>query len=145
MNSLGPLQLALPKRKVLDLLGYPEAKSKPVVWAADSEVHLSWCYHSRGIAVGMIGEGNDQNIDTITPQFNRVSCKQPETYASAAYMRWFSRHTVKEIDRSVESSDTVVKGSVYRGIFFRFRNNRVSEIFSGATGMLMGMQGGRGC
>jgi hypothetical protein len=131
-ESLGQLRLELPADEVLELLGEPEARSKPAVWAADGEVHQEWRYPAKGISLGMTGEGNGRHISAITVT-EPCRLKTDRGIHIGSTREQVLEAYGKETDRSVENSETVVAGSVYGGIIFRFRNNRASEIFIGAA------------
>ncbi|MCF8383612.1 MAG: hypothetical protein K9G39_08495 [Chlorobium sp.] len=138
-ERLGPLRLGLPAGELLQVLGKPEEKSERNVWGADGAEHQSWRYVAQGIVLGMIAEGaaNKQQIDGITIS---VPCRFRTTRdigigsSREAVLEAYRKEIAQSSGDSAVgiSDDTVIAGSVYGGVVFTIKDNKVSGIFIGA-------------
>lgn len=138
-EQLGPLRLGLPAGEVLKALGKPDEKSERNVRAADGAEHQKWRYLAQGIVLDMIAEGADkeQQIDMITIS---VPCRFRTTRdiglgssrgeALEAYREEIAQSSGESAVGS--SDDTVIAGSVYGGVVFTIKHDKVSGIFIGA-------------
>ncbi len=138
-ERLGPLRLGLPAGQVLKALGKPYEKSECEVWAADGAEHQQWRYPAQGIVLGMIAEGagNVQQIDAITisaPCRFRTTRDMGIGSGRRAVLEAYRKEIAQPSGDSAVgiSNDAVIAGSVYGGVVFTIKDNKVTGVFIGA-------------
>ena len=136
-DAVGFLKYGLADTKVLNMLGEPEEKSKLKRMEYDGEKHQTWHYRAKGIQLGMIGAKNRQKIETIKID-GPCAFKTRRNIGLGSTKEEVLRVYKKEIDLSetnpaiYSAPSRIIAGTIYGGIFFEFKNNRVSSIFIGA-------------
>lgn len=138
-EQLGSLRLGLSADEVLQALGKPDEKSERNVWAADGAEHQEWRYVAQGMVLGMNAEGADnrQQIDAISIS---VPCRFRTTRdigigsSRGEVLEAYRKEIAQSSGDSAVgiSDDTVIAGSVYGGVVFTIKDNKVSSIFIGA-------------
>lgn len=133
-EKIGELTLGLSGKKLEKKLGKASNKSPFQVWGADGQKHQTWSYTKLGIKLDMIQTSkNDTEINTI-------SIKKPCLFKSIRKIGiGSSREAVmkayeKEIDREslAQNKNTIIAGTIYGGIMFDIKNDKVEMIFLGA-------------
>ncbi|HEV7780746.1 MAG TPA: hypothetical protein VGO58_05745 [Chitinophagaceae bacterium] len=134
LDMIDGLILGLVDSKTIEELGQPDSKSKAEEWDADGLIHQDWKYRSKGITLNMSGEKKDatQQIFSITittpsglKTSRNIGIGSDYKDVMAAYQ--------KEIDKEASIENMIVVGSVYGGIIFHFKNEKVEKIFIGAA------------
>lgn len=128
-ESIGPLRIDDTDTTVLKVLGEPEEKSGPTVWAADGNEHQSWQYPQRGLKIGMVRKNNGQVVDRIAVQ---SPCDWKTTRGIGIGSAEAEVRTTYRSEINPNSKD-LVAGSVYGGIIFRLSEGQVSYLFIGAA------------
>ncbi len=135
IESFGDLKLGQHHAEVTSILGAPGSKSNAMEWGADGLMHNNWIYKAKGIELGMSAEkGNEEKTRTIFSMTATAPCAYKtkagmgigSSYAEvqAAYKR--------DIDPEATDKTQITVGSVYGGIIFSFKNDKVEKIFIGA-------------
>lgn len=117
----------------INMLGEAGEKSEPVVWDADGEVHQTWHYKSKGIELDMIGEAGNQSINMITlskPCSFKTSKGIGIGSSKSEVLNAYGDYADPEWNKE---PDTLVLGTVYGGIIMGFKNDKVCDIFIGAS------------
>lgn len=136
-ETIGSLKLGLAGSKVHDIIGDPIEKSKQVLWGADGEEHQTWYYKARGIELDMIGVKNKQKINMITIS-NPCTFKTSRNIRLGSTKEEVLKAYKNEINPDKTNPDTfagsgsVIAGTIYGGIYFEIKNDRVASIFVGA-------------
>ena len=66
-ESVGELKLGLGIKKVIEIIGKPNEKTKAELWEADGEHHQQWKYPDKGIELDFIGESDTSlTVNMIT-------------------------------------------------------------------------------
>ena len=134
-ESLGKLKINMRARDAVSILGYPESKGRKNVWGSDGLYHQDWSYARKGILLGMASEKSNQNgeIFSIKSTFpSKLKTKRGigigDTYEQVRkiYQQYEDR------ENSIPSK-TFVAGSIYGGLIFTFKNNRVTQIYLGSV------------
>lgn len=136
-EGFGALKLGMVNTGLIKLLGSPDSISTEVFWGADGAYHSHWIYIEKGIRVGLsrIGEDSSKNSSKM---MDRISIYAPcELTTERGIGLNASIEDVKQAyKKAIESTDLqddyLVAGSVYGGLIFKFKNDRVEEIFLGA-------------
>lgn len=130
-ETIGKLKSGSTQEQVISKLGRPHKRSGIQLWEADGEYHQSWEY--KGVELDMSSADSSRltvNAILLTSPANLktgrdIGIGSSSAEVEEAYGAYFNRE---------ESSDTVwVAGSIYGGLIFNLRNNKVSRIFLGAA------------
>ena len=145
---------------VTELLGEPEKKSDPVIWVLDVAAleyqrwfynsrssldpvswggdkveYQTWYYYSKGIEVGFISYDENQqiaySIDFISPcnlkTIRGIGIGSTKSEVLKAY-----EHEINP-DVNISGSESIVVGTVYKGLIFIIEHDVVSSIFIGVV------------
>jgi hypothetical protein len=134
-EKIGKLKLSLKNKELEKIIGKPEIKSKFKIWAADGAEHQTWKYKKLGIELDMM------KIDKNTSEINMITIKSPCKLKTTKNIGIGStkdevlKSYKKYIDQESYSknSNSIIVGSIYGGIIFGIKNNKVNEIFLGAS------------
>jgi hypothetical protein len=132
-EKLGDISLGLPYNEIIDKLGEPEEKTEPEIFGADGEYHQTLIYNTKGIELDLIGEGEKNR------KINRILISSPCNFKTIRGVGIGSNYKdvelkyKEEIDPKFLDSVSIVAGSIYGGLMFRFENNTVKTIFIGAS------------
>ncbi len=132
-EGLGELTVGISTKQVETILGKPNQQSKAEVWEADGYTHQMWTYKKHGLELDMGGEtANALELMGITA-LKSCALKTKRNIGIGSSMNEVMSAYQKEIDK--ESSDTayIVAGSMYGGLIFTLKNQKVSSIFIGAA------------
>ena len=135
-ERFGELAINMPAAAVLERLGEPKRKDRIELSEATGDHVQTWFYPDQGLALGMYSDGRKgaQSIGAIT-------VKAPSTLTSRLGVGIGSpRKAVLDaygkmrdpMFPSGDKEDVFLAGSIYGGIFFTFKKDKVSEIFVGA-------------
>jgi hypothetical protein len=137
-ESAGFLKNGLLDTKVLELLGKPEEKSKVQMMGYDGENHQTWYYKAKGIELDLIGNTNAQKVNTITIS-SPCAFKTKRNIGLGSTKKEVLNAYKNEIDLSGVNPETnlepgrLVAGTIYGGVIFSVKNDRVDSIFIGAA------------
>ena len=133
--SFGPIRLGQPYSEFLKILGPPDAKTKAIEWGADGLLHEDWTWKSKGLVLNLSSDkiNKDSTLSIFT-----ITATAPCDFKTKANMGMGSSYAEvetaykKDIDPEATDKTQITVGSVYGGIIFSFRNDKVSRIFLGA-------------
>jgi hypothetical protein len=114
-------------------LGKPEKKSALKLWGADGEYHQDYIYKSKGIEIDFIGKKESSK------SINMITISKPCALATSNNIRIGSMKEDVEraydglINPEFSNSETIVVGSIFGGLVFILKNNKVESIFIGAS------------
>jgi uncharacterized lipoprotein YehR (DUF1307 family) len=132
-ETLDKLKLGLKLSDLINILGEPNVKTNNEFWGADGEYHQTFKYSSMGIELDLIGENEgDKIVNMITIQnpcdyktTKRISVGNDYQDVKEAYKEY--------LNPEFSNSESIVAGSIYGGVIFRFENGKVKSIFIGAS------------
>ncbi len=133
--TFGPIKVGQPYSEVKNLLGPPDTKSKTIEWAADGLLHEDWTWKSKGLLMNM---SSDKTNVEGTLAIYTITAEAPCSYKTRAGVGIGSSYAEveaaykKDIDPEATDKTQITAGSVYGGIIFSFKNNKVNKIFLGA-------------
>ena len=133
VEGIGPLKLALSADETVKILGNPETKSKASVWPADGLEHQEWIYKQKGLRLDMITEGGKQEIGNMTAA---APCKfkTKRGVGVGTHTQTVMNAYKAEVNLSAsDSSQSLIIGTVYKGIVLSIKDGRVSSIFFGSS------------
>ena len=132
--NFGPIKLGQYYRETQEVLGPPDTKSKPIEWAADGMLHEDWTWKKNGLVINM---SSDKEIKDATI-IHTITATSPCTFKTKAGLGIGSSYAeVQEayknnIDPEATDKTQITVGSVYDGIIFSFKNDKVNQVFLGA-------------
>jgi hypothetical protein len=136
IETFGDIKIGQPHVKTITAIGQPDKKSKAEEWAADGQMHQDWTYTSKGLALNMsFAKGSTDTagyVFSITANSNcafktRANMGIGSTYAEV------QKVYKRDIDAASTTKDQITVGSIYGGIVFSFKNEKVTNIFLGAV------------
>lgn len=135
IESFGDIKLGQSANELIKVLGEPDNKTKAIEWEADGLMHEDWTWKSKGLIINMSSEIN--NASTL--QVFSIKAKAPCTFKTKANIGIGSSYAEvqeaykKDINAEESNKEQVTVGSVYGGIIFTFRNDKVESVFLGAA------------
>lgn len=132
-ESIGKLKYGLSFQKVIELFGNPNKETKAELWTADGEYHQTVKYLDKGIELDIIGNYEDEKkINMIT--INKPSeLKTSKNIGIGSDFKTVEKAYKNQIDTDFSNKESIVIGTIYGGIIFTFKNNKVESIFIGAS------------
>lgn len=135
MESFGEIKLGMAHSDVLKVLGNPDIKSKPIEWGADGLMHEDWTWKKNGLVLNMTSESDTPGSLTTFS----ITAKTPCTFKTAggigigntaAEVQFAYKN---DINKEESSNEQLTVGSIYGGILFGLKNDKVVSIFVGAA------------
>jgi predicted small secreted protein len=133
-ESLGVLRYGLGEKDVIDALGEPEEKAEAAEWGADGLIHQSWYYKTKGMELNMVKQDDKFNVFTIKIS-KPCGYKTKKGIGIGSSRKDVEAAYESEINQAENSDDStsLVAGSIYGGVFFTLKDDKVTEIFFGAA------------
>lgn len=137
-ERLGGLKLGMGEKDLIVLLGSPKQKTKPILLEAVGEYYQTWRYPGKGLEITMTSGAKRKGAKTVASFLASAGCTFATTKgirigsSPAAVRQAYGPFEDKE-DTSAREKDVFVAGSIYGGIIFNFKENKVSRIFFGAA------------
>jgi hypothetical protein len=131
-ESIGEIRLGIESKKIIELFGQPENKSKSEVQGADGEYHQTWKYIKKGLEFDMIGKQGDQVLNMITIT-SPCELKTKRNIGIGSTYEEVGNAYRKEINPEFSDTETIIAGSIYGGIVFTFQDTKVKSLFIGAS------------
>jgi hypothetical protein len=132
-EKIGKLQFGLSFEKVVDLIGEPGKKPEYVVSEADGETYKNVDYTNKGIYLSF--EMKEDSTTELASIEIKESCEMKTTKDVGIGS---SLEEVKNAYRGLinpegSGQETLVVGTIYGGLVFNFKNNKVIRVFIGAS------------
>ena len=135
-EKIGELEIGTPAAVVVEKHGEPKKKDRIEMQEATGDYVQTWSYPDQGLTLGMYSDSR-KSAQTI----GAITIKAPSTLTTKLGVGIGSPRKVvldaygKMRDPEFPSGDkeeVFLAGSIYGGIFFTFKKDKVSEIFLGA-------------
>ena len=136
IESFGDIKLGQHYNETIKAVGNPDSKSKAVEWGADGLLHEDWTYKSKGLVLNM--SSDKTNVEGSLSIFS-ITATSPCSFKTKAGVGIGSSYIEvqkaykKDIDAEATDKTQITVGSVYGGIIFTFKDDKVSTIFLGAA------------
>jgi hypothetical protein len=136
IENFGAIKLGQHYSVTLDAIGQPDSKSKPIEWGADGLFHEDWTWKENGLVLNM--SFDKTNIDSTLSIFS-ITAQAPCDFKTKAGLGIGSSYAEveaaykKDIDPEATDKTQITVGSVYGGIIFSFKDDKVNNIFLGAA------------
>jgi hypothetical protein len=137
-ESLGGIKLGLTEKKLVDLLGQPKKKTALTLMEATGDYYQTWRYPGKGLEITMSAGENKTGAKTVASFTASKGCSLTTTKgikidsSEADVRKAYGSFEDKE-NTSAANKNSFVAGSIYGGIIFTFKDNKVSSIFFGAA------------
>lgn len=132
-ETLNELRIGLTKIEIEEILGVAPEISTDELWEADGQYHQTYFFKNQGIELDMIGD-NDKlkkvNMITITHPCN---FKTSKNIAIGSKLKDLQIAYVDYFNKEFSDNETFVAGSIYGGVIFSLKNDKVTSIFIGAA------------
>jgi len=134
-ESLGPLKLGQGKKEALANLQSKPRVGRMEEWAADGGVHQRFDFPAEGVSLSFVSDTrrSPQQLDSIrirAPSSLTTKAGIHIGSASAEVAKAYRAHFNKE---ESQPGQTFVAGSIYGGLIFSFKADKVDQIFLGAA------------
>ncbi len=134
-EKIGPLYLGQPADEVVAAIGPPGAKSKMEMWDVDGVERQTWTYKPQGIRLtmaklpegGVVVDQIDLDEKSTFKTERGIGIGSSKKQALAAYKKDLAAPEERFDDESV------VAGSIFGGIIFTIKEDKVNAIFVGAA------------
>ncbi len=136
IERFGDIKLGQLHTETLKTLGEPGKKTKAVEWGADGLMHEDWTWKDKGLELNM---SSDKGNVSGTLAIFSITAKAPCAFKTKAGVGIGSTYAEvqeaykRDINPEESSKDQITVGSVYGGIIFTFKNEKVESIFLGAA------------
>lgn len=132
-ERVGDLKLELTEKQVLEILGKPTEKSETEFWDGDVLYHQSFIFKNKGIELDMAGV--DENIKLINAITINNSCnlKTTKNIGIGSTYEEVKNAYYNYYNKEESNLEILTAGTIYGGIIFNFKNNRVTDFFIGAA------------
>ncbi len=136
LESFGSIKLGQFHTETIRVLGEPGSKTKAVEWGADGLMHEDWTWKDLGLELNMSSEkGNASGTLAIFSITAKAPCafKTKAGIGIGSTVIEVQNAYKKDISPEESSKDQITVGSVYGGIIFTIKNEKVASIFLGAA------------
>jgi hypothetical protein len=136
LEVFGDLRIGQHYTELISKMGEPAIRSKAVQWEADGLMHEDWDYQAKGIMINLASEPNNKEISR---KIFSITAKAPCVFKTTRNIGIGSSYPEVQqaykglIDESTSDATLITVGSVYGGILFSFKNDKVETIFFGAA------------
>jgi hypothetical protein len=136
IETFGDIKIGQPHVKTIAAIGQPDKKSKPEEWGADGLMHQDWTYSSKGLVLNI--SFAKESVDT-TGYVSSITANSTASFKTRANMGIGNTYTEvmeaykRDIDTEATTKEQLTVGSIYGGIIFTFKNDKVVKIFLGAV------------
>jgi len=136
IESFGDIKLGQPYLETLKVLGEPDTKSKAEEWGADGMMHEDWTWKTKGLVLNMSADKN--NVSGSMAVFS-IRANAPCNFKTRAGIGIGSNTAdvqeayKRDINPEESNQEQITVGSVYGGILFTLKNDKVKSIFLGAA------------
>jgi hypothetical protein len=137
-ENLGGIKIDMAEKKLVDLLGQPKEKSALTLMEATGDYYQTWRYPGKGLEITMSAGENKTGAKTVALFTASKGCSLTTTKgikigsSEADVRKAYGSFEDKE-NASAARKNSFVAGSIYGGIIFTFKDNKVSSIFFGAA------------
>jgi hypothetical protein len=136
IESFGDIKLGQRYSDILKTLGEPDTKSMAQEWGADGLMHEDWTWKNKGLVLNLSSEKSSAEA---TRAVFSITANAPCTFKTRAGMGIGSTAAEvqeaykRDINPEESSKEQITVGSVYGGIIFTLKNDKVASIFLGAA------------
>lgn len=136
MLHLGDLKLGQHHSEVVKILGEPDTKSAAQEWGADGLLHEDWAWTKKGVALNFSSE---KSSPESTRAVFSITAKAPcdlKTHAGigiGSTTADVQEAYKKDINPEESNKEQITVGSVYGGIIFTIKGDKVISLFLGAA------------
>lgn len=137
-ENLGGIKIDMAEKNLMKLLGQPKKKSAMTFQGGTGEYHQTWLYPDKGLEITLsAGESKTGAkkvaLFTASSGCSLTTTKGIKIGSSEADVRKAYGSFEDKENASATRKDSFVAGSIYGGIIFNFKDNKVSSIFFGAA------------
>jgi hypothetical protein len=134
-ERIGGLRIDLPAATVSQHLDCQPQRGRREKWAADDAYHQDWQYPDCGVTLRMVSATRDGSwsIEAITVTAPSTLTTQRGIGIGSTRQAVIKAYQREWNQEESEESGNFVAGSLYGGLIFSFRNEKVNQIFFGVA------------
>lgn len=133
-TSIGNLYLGMKGKEIVAILGEPSSKSKAEEWGADGLVHQDWNFSGKGIALNVNMDNKHKDMELFSIMVTQpCSFKTDQNIGIGSLYSDVMKAYEKHVDKTASDATMIIVGSIYGGMIFNFKGNKVEKIFIGAA------------
>lgn len=136
IESFGDIKIGQPYLETLKALGEPDQKSKATEWGADGLLHEDWTWTNKALVLNMSSEKTNVSGSMAVFSITAGEACSLKTKAGVGIGSTYDEIQVaykNDINAEESTKEQVTVGSVYGGIIFTLRDNKVIRVFLGAA------------
>ncbi len=133
-ERIGDFSMGLSEKDIKEKVPCPLKLGKEELWGADGIYHQIWDYPACGLSFSMNSaqKGGSKTVDGIT-----VTAPSTLKTKRGIHIGSSEQDVIKAYSHDRDAEDSIEKqvfvaGSIYGGLVFQFKNDRVESIFLGA-------------
>lgn len=132
-ESIGQLKYGLSLSNVIEAYGKPSEETETELWSGDGEYHQTIKYIDKGIVLDVIGNPRSHK------KINMITISKPSELKTLKNIGVGSDYIDVEnaykdqIATDFSDNKSIVVGSIYGGLIFTLKDNKVETIFIGSA------------
>jgi len=132
-EKLGGLFIGLGQEELNCMLGEPDIKTEEELWDGDGAYHHTLKYTKLGVEIDITGDKESgMAVNMITAE-SPCSYKLSKGISIGSSLKEVEQAYREYINPIFSNSESVLAGSLYGGLIFYFKDDKVNSIFIGAT------------
>lgn len=132
-ETVGKLKIGLKASDLTGILGKPSEKTKNELWGADGEYHQTYKYSKLGVELDMIGKKESDKVVNMITVMSPCDYKTSKGISIGSNYQDVEKAYKEYLNTASSNKESIVAGSIYGGMIFSFKNEKVSSIFIGAS------------
>ncbi len=132
-EMVGKLKIGLKASDLTSILGKPCEKTKNELWGADGEYHQTYKYSKLGVELDMIGKKESDKVVNMITVMSPCDYKTSKGVSIGSNYQDVEKAYKDYLNTASSNKESIVAGSIYGGVIFSFKNEKVSSIFVGAS------------
>jgi effector-binding domain-containing protein len=132
-ETIGTLKYGLSYSELINELGEPSEKLESELWGADGEYHQTIKYSTQGIELDIIGEVDAEKRINMITIYDPCDLKTLKNIGVGSSFDQVESAYKGLIDWINSDKSQIVVGSLYGGMMFKFKDQKVNSIFMGSV------------
>ncbi len=136
IESFGDIKIGQLHTETIKAIGNPGTKSKAEEWGSDGLLHEDWTWKDKGLVLNI---SSDKNTIPGSLAIFSISASASCTFKTKAGMGIGNSYTEvqeaykRDMDATATDKEQITVGSIYGGIIFTFKNDKVVTVFIGTA------------
>lgn len=133
-EKVGELKIDMPEAQVKQAVPGPPARAHEQHWGADGRYHQKWTYAPQGLKLSLVSEkkGGAKTLESIECAA-RSTLKTLRGIVIGSALAEVQKVYAAEYNKEESKPGVFVAGTIYGGLIFNFKADKVSVMFLGAA------------